>query len=427
MRTILGAGLSLLVLLVSCGDAEAKTFFVSLVQKGQVRELYKSVPTMHHEIVVTDAAVTPNLESVTVDVPDDQGLYLVETLENDVGEVKGEVGRIENIVIAVRPAEKVTHSHDEGNITRFVQRVEPLKYRKAIPSTTGSVRPLPIRRTFTFTSPVAINIEPSALQKSLEELSGEEPFVIDNVSYEIEERGSSNGRKLARSYLKAEYEKIGFTTSEQSYGISGANFIAEKKGSDPSKVIIIASHLDSVRNAGADDDGAGTISALAIATALKDANLKYTLRVLAFDQEELGLVGSKNYVRNLVNKGEKGTILGVVDMEMTGYDSDNDGAFHVIDCNENTSASLSQIMVKAIQSNSIDLERVPACTDRSDHAPFWEEGMPAIVISQNFFGGDGNSCYHKSCDRTDRINWTYMANLTKAVGHTVANLVEAQP
>jgi hypothetical protein len=427
MRNLIVAAITSLLLLAACGDAQAKTLFVSLVQKGQVRETYTTLPTMHNEIVVTDAAVAPNSGSFSVDVAEGNALYMIETLSNDNGAVKGEVGRIENIVAAVRPVDSIdpmkSHTHDADNLTRFVHRVGTEKYIKGRPAAVA--RSLPIRREFT--SPVAIEIDSAFLQQRLEELSGEEPFVIDDLSVQIEERGSAGGRKDARNYLRHQYEQLGFVVSEQTYGFNNANFIAEKKGSDPSKIVILSSHLDSVRNAGADDNGAGTITALAVAQALKDANLKYTLRILAFDEEELGLIGSKKYARHVVDQGEKDKILGVVNMEMTAYDSDNDGAYHVIDCNENTSASLSQVMVKAVEKNGIDLKRVDACTTRSDHSPFWDRGIPAIVISQNFFGNDGNPCYHRSCDKTQSLNWTYMTNLTAAIAHTVADLVEAQP
>jgi len=225
-------------------------------------------------------------------------------------------------------------------------------------------------------------------------------------------------------WLKQEYLALNYEVSTHSYK-SGANFIAERQGSDPSKYLIVSAHLDNVGNAGADDDGAGTISALAIAHALKDYNLKYNLRVVGFDQEERGLVGSSNYARHLNQTGGFDGLIGVVNIEMTGYDGDADGGFHVIDCDENSSSDLTEVMEAAIEANNYDLEKVRACTNRSDHASFWRYNQPAIVIAQNFFGGDSNPCYHRSCDQVDRINFDYMAELTAATASTVANLVEA--
>ena len=107
-------------------------------------------------------------------------------------------------------------------------------------------------------------------------------------------------------------------------------------------MLIVSSHLDSVGNAGADDNGSGTISALAMARALKDTPLKYNLRIVAFDEEELGLVGSEAYAQALAGSGEIDQVVGVINMEMTGYNARGDGSFHIIDCHENTSEQLSR-------------------------------------------------------------------------------------
>jgi Zn-dependent M28 family amino/carboxypeptidase len=117
---------------------------------------------------------------------------------------------------------------------------------------------------------------------------------------------------------------------------------------------------------------------------------------------------------------------GVFNLEMTAYDSDNDGAIHVIDCNEGLSSSLSARMMQSISENEIALQKIPACTNRSDHAAFWQHGQPAIVISQNFFGrpADSNPCYHRSCDTVDNLNFSYMAKVTLAVSHAIRSLIQ---
>jgi Zn-dependent M28 family amino/carboxypeptidase len=249
-------------------------------------------------------------------------------------------------------------------------------------------------------------IDPAYLRQKLTELSSHE-------------RGSADGRAWARSYLKAEFEALGYTTSEQSYG-KGTNFVAERKGTDPSKFLILSAHVDSMGNAGADDDGSGVISSLAIARALKDHQLGYSLRFVGFDQEELGLVGSKAYVASIRQMPEWQGLIGDINIEMTGYDRDGDGAIHVMDCDHSHSLFLSDSIVGAIQALSIPLARIQACTDRSDHASFWRAEKAAVVVSQNFFGGDSNPCYHRSCDTVDQVNFDYMAKITRALASATA-------
>jgi len=170
-------------------------------------------------------------------------------------------------------------------------------------------------------------------------------------------------------------------------------------------------------NAGANDDGSGVISMLAIAKELKDKKFKSTLRFVGFSGEEIGLVGSSKYVSEIKNKKE---IIGNIQLEMMATNSRKDGAFHIIDCDKNNSVFMSKHIMSSIENLNIDLKKVPACTSRSDHGSFWKAGLPAIVISENFFGGDGDPCYHKSCDvLDDRIDFDYMAKITSSVASAV--------
>ncbi len=108
---------------------------------------------------------------------------------------------------------------------------------------------------------------------------------------------------------------------------------------------------------------------------------------------------------------------------MMGYHSRSDGAFHVIDCDKPTSMAIAQEIKNAIVSSNLPLVVAKTCTDRSDHASFWRAKIPAVVISENFFGGDADPCYHKKCDIVDeRLNYEYMQNILVAVMHASEKL-----
>jgi hypothetical protein len=81
-------------------------------------------------------------------------------------------------------------------------------------------------------------------------------------------------------------------------------------------------------------------------------------------------------------------------------------------------------LLQTISRDGIPLKKIDACTNRSDHAVFWEYDRPAIVVSQNFFGGDGNPCYHRTCDTVQKVNWTYMEKMTRAAANTVYGLTK---
>lgn len=235
------------------------------------------------------------------------------------------------------------------------------------------------------------------------------------------ERSSEEGLDLARAFLKTEYEKLGFVVSFQEFG-DGINFIAEKKGTKKdAKILILSSHIDSWDNHGANDNGTGTIGLLSIAESLRRKNIDHTLRIIGFDGEEDGLLGSDAYTVTL----DKTQILGNINLEMIGYHSMKNGFFHVIDCDREESLFLSQAIKKSISQLKIPLTVSKTCSSRSDHASFWRRDIPAIVISENFFGGDGDPCYHESCDIIDeRLNYKYIENILNAVLDTTENFLE---
>ncbi len=55
----------------------------------------------------------------------------------------------------------------------------------------------------------------------------------------------------------------------------------------------------------------------------------------------------------------------------------------------------------------------------SDHAPFWDRGYPAMMLTDTAFLR--NPHYHKATDRPDTLDYTFMAQVGRAV---VATLVE---
>ena len=80
------------------------------------------------------------------------------------------------------------------------------------------------------------------------------------------------------------------------------NVLAELAGSDPSRVLMVGGHLDSVdEGPGLNDNGSGTAAAIATAQALAAAvpEPAVTVRFAWWGGEELGLLGSQAYVDRL--------------------------------------------------------------------------------------------------------------------------------
>ena len=77
------------------------------------------------------------------------------------------------------------------------------------------------------------------------------------------------------------------------------NVIAEKAGPGDA-VVVLGGHYDSVPGIlAANDNASGIAVLLAIAESLAEVDLPFTLRVVPFGSEELGLLGSRHYVQSL--------------------------------------------------------------------------------------------------------------------------------
>lgn len=112
---------------------------------------------------------------------------------------------------------------------------------------------------------------------------------------------STNGADLLSDMLK-ENPNLQFFFKQSCKKLEDApsfNVLAEIKGSEkPEKIIVVGGHLDSWDTGqGAHDDGAGVMQSIEVIRILKALNYKprYTIRAVAFMNEENGHVGGLKY------------------------------------------------------------------------------------------------------------------------------------
>ena len=76
------------------------------------------------------------------------------------------------------------------------------------------------------------------------------------------------------------------------------NVIAETRGGDPNKVVVVGAHLDSVGvGPGINDNGSGSAAILEMAEQLRGVFPKNKIRFIWFSAEESGLLGSRGLRR----------------------------------------------------------------------------------------------------------------------------------
>ncbi len=217
----------------------------------------------------------------------------------------------------------------------------------------------------------------------------------------------------------------GFTVELDDYG-SGINVIGTLEGTArPDEIVLVSAHYDHVAasNAdgvacpGADDNASGVASALELARILGTASYERTLVVACWDEEERGLVGSRSWA---FREGRDDTNIVVnMNFEMVGYFTDEpnsqqfpdgfglffpeaeqavaerDGRGDFLALIGNEIASPWMDAMAAWSSNtSVDHIAIAVPSDltaavtlgdlrRSDHSPFWDQNVPAIMITDS--------------------------------------------
>lgn len=427
--------------LVLASDANAEqqhSYYISAIPQEKNHSFYHRMISKDSQIIVhQDKALYLAHGGKELNLTDDQQLYFYEEepgLNSDIGfsdwkydAVSAFIGneQAEETFHLQNPTVKVHKVHFDLQFNQRHNNTKTTAPQHRTQASGQAVNHNKLLKQPPLSQLIPINRD--YVREKIEQFSGEQDIQVNGQSKRLSNRQSSSNKKLARAFLKQELTALGYTVNNHSYQESfyqGENFVATRPGADSSKFLVLSGHYDTVYTQGADDDGSGMVAALAVAHALKDQDLAYDLRIVGFDQEEDGLIGSKAYARKLNNSGELSQMIGLIQMEMLGYDQDQDGAYHIIDCNDRSSTPLSTSFVASVQQAGLNLTRSSACTNRSDHASFWNYGAPAVVISQNFFGGDSNPCYHRSCDTVNQFNWDYYYDLIQGVTQTVASILQ---
>lgn len=263
-------------------------------------------------------------------------------------------------------------------------------------------------------------VNTDTLQSNISKLSGLEPVVIDGVQTHILSRHSYHkDNDIAADYLEKKLTQFGYTVTNDQFNSAGRNIIAELKGIEfPDQYYIICAHYDSMPlkgNApGADDNGSGTVAVLEAARLLKDKEPQYSIIFALWDEEEQGLFGSKHYAANAASENKN--ILGVINLDMIGFDSDNNNAFTFVTWSEDEVPKMVDEGLSIISDYNLNLtHNFLYGRTYSDHASFWQHNYPAILIIEDY--QDFNSYYHTDQDISENINYVYLTKTTKlAIG-----------
>lgn len=183
------------------------------------------------------------------------------------------------------------------------------------------------------------------------------------------------------------------------------NVFTETKDGDPTNIIMLGAHLDSVQaGPGINDDGSGTSLILEVKTALENFKVKNKVRFAWWGAEENGLLGSKYYTQNL-NATAANNILTYLNFDMVSR-----GYFGVFDGDGSTfnlsgpagSDVIEKLFVEDMAKKGVNVTAA-RFTGGSDYQSFINIGKPVGGLHTGT-GVEQDPCYHQKCDTYDNPN-----------------------
>lgn len=258
--------------------------------------------------------------------------------------------------------------------------------------------------------------------------------------------------------IETELVQSGYAVRHETYVASGAsvsNLIVEITGTrTPERVFIVGAHYDSLPTTpGADDNASAVAALLEIAHMLHGCQPACTLRFIAFACEEpphyhLEEMGSQHHARSCRTRNEQ--VVGMISLEMLGYFTDEPGSQKVpptiprwlhsfFPQRGNFLAAVGNLRSwrlvwrfrRAFRGSSrfpllsLALPQKVEEIRRSDHGPFWDEGFPAIMLTDTSFLR--NPHYHQPTDTPDTLDYARLTQVTLGIARALRRLVGAKP
>jgi Zn-dependent M28 family amino/carboxypeptidase len=288
---------------------------------------------------------------------------------------------------------------------------------------------------------------------SASEISTRARRIVEVLCQKFPSRNGLYAGNLSRAadFIEQEFSSLGMKVESQAYGTYSSrvrNLIAEKRGHDDSKpVILIGAHYDTVVNTpGADDNASGVAGLLELARLLRDYPNDRTIQFVAFTLEEppyfyTPKMGSRVYAKRL--KLDRLRLQLMISLEMIGYGGKDlkqsypfplmrtlghyprKGDFIGIVGNLRTRGMVGVVKRAMQRACSIGVESLSAPgflppLYLSDHSSFWKCGYRALMITDTAFQRNPN--YHQPGDTEDTLNYEFLAETVKGVYSAIVAL-----
>ena len=207
---------------------------------------------------------------------------------------------------------------------------------------------------------------------------------------------------------------------------AGVNLILRLPGQRPELApVLVAAHYDGpLGSPGADDNASGVAALLELARRWAQTPPKRPVWLVAFDQEEWGMVGSTALARELKANGQRLHLM--LSLEMLGYTAEEQnypleamkalygsrGDFIALVANTGAAAllpGLSRGMGAHVKTKVLQVPfkgRQLPDVRLSDHSPFWDEGYNAVMVTDTSFMR--NPHYHQPSDTIETLDLPFL-------------------
>ena len=219
-------------------------------------------------------------------------------------------------------------------------------------------------------------------------------------------RASISERAASRALLTATAQRLGLDIRGQPY-VSGENMVIHLQGTnDAAPHVVMGAHFDSVpAGPGAADNATGTAMAIVTAAYLAKQPRQRSIDFVLFDEEELGLIGSRAYVDELQASGA--AVHAMHNYDMLSFDGDGDRVLELWSPTPGLAALYQRVAAERSMSTTT------VSFTRSDHQAFLEAGMPAVGVGEEFSTGDHTPHYHQSTDSFDKVDFAFLGDVTR--------------
>ncbi|MBE9536390.1 MAG: M28 family peptidase [Proteobacteria bacterium] len=263
-----------------------------------------------------------------------------------------------------------------------------------------------------------------------------------NAYNRLEECGDFIADCFRSSGFVVEYDLLEFSGRQYRNIIATASGLREMED-----WVMVCAHYDAVPDSpGADDNASGVAVMLELARQLGP---RKGLQLVAFTLEEpqqtgtTFLLGSKHFVKEMKRQGQN--YRAVYNLESVGYVNSEPGSqslpffvkapktgdFIAVVANAK-SHSLIEYFERAAADCTPHLEVFPYKVPLngyilpesrfSDHAPFWDAGYPAVMVTDTAMLRNPN--YHTTFDKIETLSPDFMSQVAQAMIRTVSDILK---